>query len=60
MQKINILHIEEEKMQVETNCKFYKATKIPYCNALRELYCKKEKCGFFQKIDKNNCINDVC
>lgn len=39
-----------ESIEIKTDCFAYNGSKIGdyRCSALRELYCKKEKCSFYK------------
>lgn len=46
-----------EPIEVKTDCFAYRkgVTEAYACKALRELYCKKEKCNFYKP--KESCTN---
>lgn len=44
---------EYGKIEVKTDCFAYKKTRgIETCKALRCLYCRKEKCGFYKNVEE--------
>lgn len=41
-----------QQFEKKTDCKMYNK-ETNSCNALKELYCKKEKCGFYKPRKEN-------
>ena len=36
----------EQEIKIKTDCEFYKNNR--HCNALKQMYCNKEICSFYQ------------
>lgn len=50
---MKVTNIPVQTDKVKTDCEFY-LKKINNCNALNALYCSREECSFYKKMNHEN------